>query len=396
MTPGIPAPTIVITNGWSLGTPSGVARHLQELARHLGMAGAKVIVVCVETAGYSRFPRPPLPEAFRGREIEKELAEVGVEVVRVPPHPLHWTLDGRPIRRAVARILATRKVDAVLGFFNEAAHLPELCATHEVRFGVIATWLSYRMAFSPERTGRGWRGWLNRRSNERFVARPYRRADVIFANSEFTRRELIEILGCEAARIRVTSLGVSPIFGEIPRERPERISRFLFFGRLVPEKGIIDALEALAIVSRKGMRDWTFTILGSGNEAHVRGVAESLGIADLVEFPGHVGDEELRDELRRAHVALLPSHSESFGLSIAESNAAGLPVIAFHAGSVPEVVEDGVTAWLAPFRDVEALAKCIETSIGDPEMTWRAGLAGRERILSTFRWERTAELVIEG
>ena len=390
------SPTIVITNGWCIGTPSGVARHVQELSRHLGRAGAKVIVVCIETAGYSRFPRPKLPEEFLGREIEGELAEEGVEVIRVPPHPFHWTFDGRPIRRVVARLLAERKIDAVLGFFNEAASLGALCAAHGVRYGFIATWLSYRMAFSRERTGNGWRGWMKRRMNERSVARPYRAADVIFANSEFTRDELIDVLGCDAAKIRVTSLGVNPIFGEIPRAKPEQINRFLFFGRLVPEKGIIDALEAFAELDRRGIRDWTFRALGSGHVEHVRGVANGMGLGDRVELPGHATDAQLREELEHAHVALLPSHSESFGLSIAESNAAGLPVIAYRAGSVPEVVEDGVTAWLAPLGDAHALADCLAAAIANPDATHRRGLAGRERILSTFRWERTAELVIEG
>jgi len=128
----------------------------------------------------------------------------------------------------------------------------------------------------------------------------------------------------------------------------------------------------------------------------VRRVAEELGIGELVEVAGHAGDEELGEELRQAQVAILPSHSESFGLSIAEANAAGLPVVAYRAGSVPEVVEDGVTAWLAPLRDVDALAGCIETAMSDPEAAWRAGLAGRKRALTEFRWERTAERIIEG
>ena len=389
-------PCIVITYGWCLGTPGGVARHIQELSRHLGRAGAKVILVCVEAAGYTRFPRPPLDKAYAGFEIEKELAVEGVEVVRVSPHPLHWAFDGKPVRRAVEKILAERKVDAVLSFYNEAAYLPELLRARGVMFGYIATWLSYRMAFSRERTGRGLRGAMRRWTNRRFVARPYREAEVIFANSEFTRQELVDVLGCDPSRIRVTYLGVSPGFGDVPRERPDRITRFLFFGRLVVEKGVVDALEAFARIARQGRRDWTFKIRGSGHRAHVSRVAEELGIGELVEVAGHAGDEELSEELRRAHVAILPSHSESFGLSIAEANAAGLPVVAYRAGSVPEVVEDGVTAWLAPLRDVDALTACIEAAMSDPEATWRAGLAGRERALAEFRWERTAERVIEG
>ena len=67
---------------------------------------------------------------YEGREVEQELAEYGFELVRVQPHPLHWVLDGRPMRRAVERILEREQVDCVLGIYNEAAHLPELCRKH--------------------------------------------------------------------------------------------------------------------------------------------------------------------------------------------------------------------------------------------------------------------------
>ena len=106
---------------------------------------------------------------YEGHEVEQELSSYGVEVVRVAPHPLHWTLDGRPVRRAVERILDAEPVDCVLGFYNEACYLPELCQKRGVNFGYIATWLSYRMALSPARAGRGLRGLFLKRANRRFV-----------------------------------------------------------------------------------------------------------------------------------------------------------------------------------------------------------------------------------
>ena len=63
---------------------------------------------------------------------------------------------------------------------------------------------------------------------------------------------------------------------------------------------------------------------------------------------------------------------------------------------MPEVVENGVTSWLAPFRSVDGLAQCIEAAIGNPEMTYRAGLAGRERVKQMFTWDKTAATMLEG
>lgn len=388
-------PHVVITNGWGLGTPSGVARHVQELARHLGQKGARVTVVCVSTAQYTSFPRPRLPEALQGREIETELARANVRVERVPPHPLHWSLDGRPVLAAVRRILDRERVDAVLGFFNEAAYLPEFLARRGVHFGFVATWLSYRMALSDERNGSGWRGSLRRAANRHFVVDPYRQAPVLFANSEFTRRELVEVVGCDPDRIRVTHLGVRGDFHEIPRTRPQQVERVLYFGRLAREKGIGDAIEALGRVAREGRR-FRFRVLGSGNVAHVRGLATRHGIADRVEFLPHQDDTGLRRELEEAHLALLPSHSESFGLSIAEAQAAGLPVVAYAAGSVPEVVEDGRSAWLAPLHDTGALTVALQAAMADPDETFQRGLVGRERVQRLFQWSHTAQKVLDG
>jgi glycosyltransferase involved in cell wall biosynthesis len=389
------SPSILITHGWGLGTPSGVARHVQELARHLALEGARVTVLCVSTAGYSRFPRPKLPSELHGFEIERELAGLGVEIERVDPHPLHWTLDGRPVRRAVERLLARRAFDAVLGFFNEAAYLPPLLRPRGVRFGYIATWLSYRMALSRERNGTGLRGLLMRTANRRFVVEPYRAAEILFANSEFTRRELVEVLGCDAERIRVTYLGVRDSFHEIERARPEKVERVLFFGRLVREKGILDALSALGQVARAG-RAFELRILGSGNAELVLAVARQHGIGERVLVLPHQGDAHLLEELERAQLALLPSHSESFGLSIAEAQAAGLPVVAYAAGSVPEVVEDGKSAWLAPLGDVDGLARALTAALSDPDECFRRGNSGRERVGRLFRWSLTARRVLDG
>ena len=389
-------PCIVLTYGWGLNTPGGVARHLQELARALGELGARVVCCCISAADYSGFPRPRIDPAYEGHDVERELAPLGVEVVRVAPHPLHWTLDGRPMRRAVERILARERVDCVLGFYNEAALLPELCRKHAVPFGYVATWLSYRMALSPERAGKGLRGMLLRHANRRFVVEPYRAAQVIFANSEFTRGELVDVVGCDPARIHVTYLGVKTFFRNIPRIEPKCIHRLLFFGRLVREEGIGDAIEALAGIAERGNRDWRLRVLGSGNAAHVTHLARARGIESLVELVPHQADTGLADELAKAHLAILPSHSESFGLAIAEAQAAGLPVVAYAAGSVPEVVEDGRTGWLAPPGDVDALRLAIEEAMADPAAAHQRGLAGRERTQRLFRWSETAERVLEG
>jgi glycosyltransferase involved in cell wall biosynthesis len=73
-----------------------------------------------------------------------------------------------------------------------------------------------------------------------------------------------------------------------------------------------------------------------------------------------------------------------------------MPVVAYACGSVPEIVEDGVSGWLAPFPDVAALRRRIEAAMADPEATFAAGLAGRERVARTFTWAATAGRILGG
>lgn len=389
-------PCIVITYPFALGAASGGARMTREIARHLGKLGADVIVLPVSTTSHCRGPRPRLDDKALGLAYDEELRSNSVEVVRVPPHPVHGWLDCFHVRKEVRRVIERRRVDAVLGYYSEAALLPPLLRARHVRFGYIATWQSYRMALYAGRSLGRLRRAVKRGVDWRLVINPYRQSEVVFATSAFTRHELIDVLAVDGRRISVCHLGIDPPFAEVPRRPRGDVSRFVFFGRLVPEKGILDAVEALGRLAAKGLRDWTFRVMGSGGHDEVREAARQLGIGDQVEVMGPREDEALRAELEHADLAIMPSYAESFGLAFAEAQAAGLPVVAYHAGSVPEVIEDGVSGWLAPLRDVDRLAACIEAAVRDPRGTYLAGLAGRERVVRLFTWQKTAETILHG
>jgi glycosyltransferase involved in cell wall biosynthesis len=401
--PGAPpieerSPTIVLTFCWSFGIPGGVGRHLQELARSLAAEGAKVLVVTLKTARHSRFPRPKLTEEFLGLEVEAELKLLGVEVIRPEPNPLHWMLDARVMKREVAKLLETRQVDAVLSFYYECAFLPDLCAAKGVPWGIVATLQSYAMTRDYECGHSGLSGKLRRRMFQRNVVASHRRAQLIFANSNFTIGELRDVLGVDVSKAKVTYLGVDPKFGamydDAEREQRGAVRNLLFFGRVIEEKGIFDALQALAKLKAAGYDDWKLRVLGTGDKQRLRQGIAHFGFEQHVEVLVHQDDKGLREQFAWADLAVLPSHAESFGLAIAEANCAGLPVVAFAAGSVPEVVLDGETAWLAPLGDIDALAACIRAAFDDPTEARRRGRAGNARVLETFRWDRTAKTIL--
>ena len=386
-------PHLLITYPFPLGRATGGARMTREIARYLGRAGARVTVLPVSVAlGRAWFPRPRLEAQFEGREYDEELAADGVRIRRVPRHPLHWGLDARNVRRAVAEILDAEPVDAVLSYYNEAAFLPDLLQRRGVLFGFVSTWQSYEHALSVDLPGVP--AALHDRVVRRLVIEPHRRADLLLATSEFTRGELVEFVGVARERIHLCPLGVRPEFLRIPREATGRVSRLLFFGRIIPAKGALDVIRAVRVLADRGIAGFRVRFRGQGDHEWARAAAREHGVADRVEVLGPAGDEELLAELAEAQLAVMPSHFEAFGLVFAEAQAAGLPVVAYDAGSVPEVVADGESGWLAPVHDVAGLADRIAAALADPAETWRRGLAGRERVQRLFTWQATAATIL--
>ena len=389
-------PCIVITYPFPIGRATGGARMTREIARNLGKLGADVILLPVSASIQRQFPRPSVDNGFLGFEFDDELLKDSVSVERVTQHPLNMQLDGLSVRKTLKKILKQRHVDMVLSYYHEAAFLPSFLKSKNIKFGYISTWQSYEWALNSYKRGGPIQNFKKKQVNLRFIIKPHNQADILFATSQFTRDELINVVGVDGSRVIVCPLGVESKFYKIPRSQPEKISNFIFFGRIVESKGIVDAIKALGMLAARGFTDWNFRVVGQGNHEWARNLANEHGIADQVSVYGPFDDEKLEHELKRAHLAIMPSHSESFGLSIAEAQAAGIPLVAYEAGSVPEVVENGVTAWLAPFREVKKLSECIEGAIRDPKTTYQAGLAGRKRVKEMFTWEKTGEIMLEG
>jgi L-malate glycosyltransferase len=102
--------------------------------------------------------------------------------------------------------------------------------------------------------------------------------------------------------------------------------------------------------------------------------ARLLGVASSVFFLGKI--EDVAPLLAEADVFLLPTSSESFGLSALEAMASSVPVVGSDAGGLPEVVTNGVTGLLYPAGDVESMATGTLGILLDPERQASMGAAG--------------------
>jgi len=138
----------------------------------------------------------------------------------------------------------------------------------------------------------------------------------------------------------------------------EAKGRYLaFLGRISPEKRLDRAIE---IATRAGMRLKVAAKIDAADRKYFQKVIRPLLDNPLVEFIGEIGDEEKQAFLGNAYALLFPiDWPEPFGLVMIEAMACGTPVLAFGHGSVPELIEDGVTGLIVDSVDqaVAALPK---------------------------------------
>jgi len=146
--------------------------------------------------------------------------------------------------------------------------------------------------------------------------------------------------------------------------------------QLIARKGHRYLLEAMpALIERFPTLHALF--FGKGPlEPELRQQSQRLGITERIYFAGFRGD--LPQVLPCLNVLVHPALREGLGVSLLQAASAGVPIVAFRAGGVPEAVRDGLNGLLVPPKDVEALRQAIGRVIGDPELARRLGAAGRE------------------
>ena len=154
------------------------------------------------------------------------------------------------------------------------------------------------------------------------------------------------------------------------------VPRFVFLGRITPQKGVAWLLRAVKEVTVPIQVD----IAGEGyEEPAMRRLAAQLGIEDRVTFHGWVSGKEVNSLLEGSRALVFPSvWHEPAGLVSLDAMASGRPVIASRAGGMPEVVEEGINGLLVKPNDTAGLAQAIERLAGDEILAEQLGKAGHE------------------
>lgn len=166
-----------------------------------------------------------------------------------------------------------------------------------------------------------------------------------------------------------------------------------YAGRLVPQKGLLDLLEAAS-----GLPWVRLLIVGSGvMEADLRRRAGRPDLRGRVEFAGRVPSSALPNLYRQMDVLVLPSRTtptwkEQFGRVLVEAMACGVPVVGSSCGEIPHVIDEAGLVY--PEGDVVALRAALER-LRDPALRAELGRRGRERVLAYFTQKQVARAYLE-
>jgi glycosyltransferase involved in cell wall biosynthesis len=192
--------------------------------------------------------------------------------------------------------------------------------------------------------------------------------------------------------IEVLPLGCNPACSPGAQNASDPEVRLGLIGRLVPEKGVLDAVHVLARLLAE--RPARLVIAGQGpEEPHARALSEALGIEAAVDFRPWLPAEELAGLYRDLHVVLVPSKStdtwvEQFGRIIVEAQASGAVIAGYASGAIPQV--GAPASILVPEGDIDALSAAVTGVLTEPGRFRRVRDAGLE-CATQYSWHSVAE-----
>jgi glycosyltransferase involved in cell wall biosynthesis len=327
--------TVALDATYSIGDAlSGVGIYSHEMLRGLPAAHPKIrFEFCYRPHRYFRSWRVPLPPNARRRLLAEPLGPRSAALF----HGLNQRLPAIPLRRAVAT-------------FHDLFVLTGEYSTPEFR--------------------------------DRFAAQARdaaRRADVLIAVSEFTKNQVVSLLGVPASKVRVVHHGVR----ELPMPAAAREPIILNVGAIQKRKNIARLVEAFETLDPA----WRLVLAGAngyGADEILERIRNSSA-GGRIAVPGYVSPEDLAGWYSRASIFAFPSLDEGFGMPVLEAMAAGVPVITSNRSALPEVAGDA--ALLVNPEDPDALADALRDLTGREDLRRELAQRGTARA-RMFTWGR--------
>lgn len=220
-----------------------------------------------------------------------------------------------------------------------------------------------------------------------------KRYDKILATSSYLKNETQKILNTE---VIITPFGID--INKFKKNENEVKNMTVIIGVIKSLEGKygIDLLIDLFAKLRKEFQNIKLMIIGGGSlERKFRAQARNLQIEDDVEFTGRVSSSQIVKFHNKLDIAVYLSSVESFGVSILESSACEVPVVASNIGGLREVVVNNKTGFLVNRNDKEKTYNCLKELIQSPELRSTLGKNGREFVRENYNWNSSLDNMIK-
>jgi glycosyltransferase involved in cell wall biosynthesis len=333
-----------------------------------------------------------LPEARAHSYVLYHSEGSATAISKAGPSPLAMTLrsvgGGRRSWWEQVRLPLAIRRDRLDVFFAPGysgpllAGLPLALTVHDLSFLAHPEWFRWR-----ERTRRRWLTKLSAR-----------RATCVLTDSQFSKSEIVRLLGVPRDRITVVPLAAARRFiptpaGEKPGPMGGREPIVLYVGSIFSRRRLRDLIRAFAIVARVHT-ELTLEIVGddrSHPHEDLPAIAAGAGVADRVNVRAYVSDETLADLYSRAAVFAFLSEYEGFGLTPLEAMAQGVPPLVLDTAVAREVYGDA--ALYVPRDDLDDTAEALHQLLYD-EAARRSLLDKAPAVLGRYSWQKTAHATL--
>ncbi|OYX30744.1 MAG: glycosyl transferase [Caulobacterales bacterium 32-69-10] len=358
----------------------GVERTTLDVAKAVIAAGGRAVVVS------------------EGGRLEGELLAMGAELVRLPvasKNPLTLLANAR----ALKAMIAERQVSLVHAR-SRAPAFSALAAARATNTPSVATYAGVYNSTTP------WKRWYNG---------VMARADLVIANSDFTRAHVLAMHRTDPAKVIAIPRGVDLAAFDPAAVSADRVEALrhawgigerdtrpviLLAGRLTRWKGQALAVQAARRLNARGVSDFILVLAGDdqGRDAYRMELETAIAgaaLGDCVRIVGHCAD--MPAAYLAADVAIAPSlRPEAFGRTAVEPQAMGRPVIAADHGAARETVLPGETGWLVPPGDPQAWTDAIEAALAAGPHAWtRMGQEGIAQVRGRYSVDAMTRATLE-
>jgi glycosyltransferase involved in cell wall biosynthesis len=284
----------------------------------------------------------------------------------------------------VPRMLRKHKADAFVspdGFLSLGTAVPQLAVIHDLNF-------EHHPQDLPPAYSRYYR---------HFFPRFAQKAARIVTVSAFSKEDIVKRYAVPAERIDVVHNGVSEVYTPVPEAEREAVRARLTNG--APYLICVGSMHARKNVARlllafdrlaEERPDLRLVFVGERmfRDRRMDEAWAQVKHKDRVVFTGRLDQQDLRNALGAALGLVYPSYFEGFGIPVAEAMKCGVPVVAAHATSLPEVAGEAAV-YCDPF-DVADITRAMRALVDDAALRERLIAAGLERA-KRYTWDRTAE-----